>query len=323
MVLPAVQPVPAQDRARQRHRGADAGQGREEEGRASTAALELLEQVGLGDKPDAYPAQLSGGQQQRVAIARALAMEPKLMLFDEPTSALDPELVGEVLKVMRDLAKGGMTMIVVTHEMGFAREVADRVVFMDGGVVVEQGPPSEVIANPQHDAHQVVPVADAPGGGRPREAIVARSRQRRGARRDRRGRRRAGGGSVAIGTPGRRSQREPTLHTGDRTGAGPRRCATYRDARPAGRCVRHCPPGRRRCAPPDRRSGRVGEAGDGARSGRRRSAGGSSRDNAAPRGVDARGRRSGPGSRADGRWSVRSRPHACRRLGARATTDAG
>jgi polar amino acid transport system ATP-binding protein len=113
-------------------------------------ALELLGSVGLGDKCTAYPAQLSGGQQQRVAIARALAMEPKLMLFDEPTSALDPELVGEVLRVMRDLAKNGMTMIVVTHEMSFAREVADRVVFMDGGVVVEQGPPSEVIDNPEH-----------------------------------------------------------------------------------------------------------------------------------------------------------------------------
>ena len=106
---------------------------------------------GLGDKPSAYPAQLSGGQQQRVAIARALAMDPKLMLFDEPTSALDPELVGEVLKVMRDLARGGMTMIVVTHEMGFAREVADRVVFMDAGVVVEEGPPAQVIGNPQHE----------------------------------------------------------------------------------------------------------------------------------------------------------------------------
>ena len=114
-------------------------------------ALALLEQVGLKDKPSAYPAQLSGGQQQRVAIARALAMQPKLMLFDEPTSALDPELVGEVLKVMRQLAQDGMTMIVVTHEMSFAREVADRVVFMDGGVVVEQGPPSEVISNPQHE----------------------------------------------------------------------------------------------------------------------------------------------------------------------------
>jgi polar amino acid transport system ATP-binding protein len=118
---------------------------------ATARALELLDQVGLADKPAAYPSQLSGGQQQRVAIARALAMNPKLMLFDEPTSALDPELVGEVLKVMRDLAQGGMTMIVVTHEMGFAREVADRVVFMDAGVVVEEGPPSQVITNPQHN----------------------------------------------------------------------------------------------------------------------------------------------------------------------------
>ena len=113
-------------------------------------ALELLDKVGLGDKSSAYPGQLSGGQQQRVAIARALAMQPKLMLFDEPTSALDPELVGEVLEVMRDLAAQGMTMIVVTHEMAFARDVADRVVFMDGGVVVEQGAPREVINNPQH-----------------------------------------------------------------------------------------------------------------------------------------------------------------------------
>jgi len=111
----------------------------------------MLERVGLADKLRAYPAQLSGGQQQRVAIARALAMEPKLMLFDEPTSALDPELVGEVLDVMRALAARGMTMIVVSHEIGFAREVADTVVFMDGGVVVEQGPPQEVISNPQHE----------------------------------------------------------------------------------------------------------------------------------------------------------------------------
>ena len=111
----------------------------------------LLERVGLGDKIDAYPAQLSGGQQQRVAIARALAMEPKLMLFDEPTSALDPELVGEVLDVMRALAERGMTMVVVTHEIGFAREVADTLVFMDEGVVVESGRPREVIANPQHE----------------------------------------------------------------------------------------------------------------------------------------------------------------------------
>jgi polar amino acid transport system ATP-binding protein len=114
-------------------------------------AIALLERVGLQDKPSAYPAQLSGGQQQRVAIARALAMQPKLMLFDEPTSALDPELVGEVLAVMRELATDGMTMIVVTHEMSFAREVADHVVFMDGGVVVEQGDPTSVINNPQHD----------------------------------------------------------------------------------------------------------------------------------------------------------------------------
>jgi len=118
---------------------------------ARERAVQLLEQVGLGDKPDAYPAQLSGGQQQRVAIARALAMDPKLMLFDEPTSALDPELVGEVLRVMRDLAQQGMTMIVVTHEMGFARDVADHVVFMDGGVVVEEGKPKDVIRNPQHE----------------------------------------------------------------------------------------------------------------------------------------------------------------------------
>jgi len=111
----------------------------------------LLGRVGLGDKVDVYPNQLSGGQQQRVAIARALAMQPKLMLFDEPTSALDPELVGEVLDVMRGLAQEGMTMIVVTHEMGFAREVGDALVFMDGGVIVESGPPREVLANPQHE----------------------------------------------------------------------------------------------------------------------------------------------------------------------------
>jgi polar amino acid transport system ATP-binding protein len=115
---------------------------------------ELLERVGLGDKFDSYPAHLSGGQQQRVAIARALAMEPKLMLFDEPTSALDPELVGEVLDVMKELAKSGMTMIVVTHEMGFAREVADSLVFMDGGYVIEAGDPREVLSNPQHERTQ-------------------------------------------------------------------------------------------------------------------------------------------------------------------------
>ena len=117
-------------------------------------AKRLLAQVGLADKADSYPAQLSGGQQQRVAIARALAMEPKLMLFDEPTSALDPELVGDVLDVMRQLAKSGMTMIVVTHEIGFAREVADQVVFMDDGVVVEAGTPKQVIDNPQNPRTQ-------------------------------------------------------------------------------------------------------------------------------------------------------------------------
>ncbi len=121
---------------------------------AGKRADELLARVGLEDRADHYPAQLSGGQQQRVAIARALAMQPKLMLFDEPTSALDPELVGEVLMVMKELAETGTTMIVVTHEMGFARDVADRVVFMDGGVVVEQGPPQEVINNPKHERTQ-------------------------------------------------------------------------------------------------------------------------------------------------------------------------
>ena len=114
-------------------------------------ARELLAQVGLSEKAGAYPAQLSGGQQQRVAIARALAMDPKLMLFDEPTSALDPELVGEVLGVMKKLAAAGMTMIVVTHEMGFARKVADQLVFMDGGVVLETGAPRDVLTNPQHE----------------------------------------------------------------------------------------------------------------------------------------------------------------------------
>ena len=116
---------------------------------ANALGLELLEQVGLADKGEHYPSQLSGGQQQRVAIARALAMKPKLMLFDEPTSALDPELVGDVLDVMKNLAKAGMTMIVVTHEMGFAKEVADRVVFIDKGQIVEVGTPSQVLNNPQ------------------------------------------------------------------------------------------------------------------------------------------------------------------------------
>ncbi|QGU07219.1 Glutamine transport ATP-binding protein GlnQ [Corynebacterium occultum] len=118
---------------------------------ARARGMELLADVGLAHKADAYPVQLSGGQQQRVAIARAVAMEPKLMLFDEPTSALDPELVGEVLRVMKNLANQGMTMLVVTHEMNFAREVADQVVFMDGGVVVEAGTPQEVLENPQQE----------------------------------------------------------------------------------------------------------------------------------------------------------------------------
>ena len=116
---------------------------------AEEKAKKLLDRVGLLEKADVYPASLSGGQQQRVAIARALAMEPDIMLFDEPTSALDPEMVGEVLEVMKQLAAEGMTMVVVTHEMGFAREVADRVVFMDGGYIVEEGTPEEVFGNPQ------------------------------------------------------------------------------------------------------------------------------------------------------------------------------
>ncbi|WHZ11397.1 MAG: ABC transporter, ATP-binding protein (cluster 3, basic aa/glutamine/opines) [Burkholderiaceae bacterium] len=124
---------------------------RQAKAEAVERARGLLERVGLLAKADVYPARLSGGQQQRVAIARALAMQPKLMLFDEPTSALDPELVDEVLSVMRGLAKEGMTMIVVTHEMGFARDVGHRVVFMDGGVVVEAGPPEQVLTRPQHE----------------------------------------------------------------------------------------------------------------------------------------------------------------------------
>jgi polar amino acid transport system ATP-binding protein len=119
--------------------------------RARAKAVELLGRVGLAEKADAYPRQLSGGQQQRVAIARALALDPKVVLFDEPTSALDPELVGEVLDVMKDLARSGTTMIVVTHEIGFAREVADTVVFMDDGRVLEQGPPADVLDRPSHE----------------------------------------------------------------------------------------------------------------------------------------------------------------------------
>ena len=118
---------------------------------ANEIALELLEKVGIPDKANAYPSELSGGQQQRVAIARALAMQPKVMLFDEPTSALDPEMIGEVLNVMKTLAKEGMTMVVISHEMGFAREVADRILFMDEGVIVEGGPPKEFFANPRQE----------------------------------------------------------------------------------------------------------------------------------------------------------------------------
>ncbi|MER9197875.1 amino acid ABC transporter ATP-binding protein [Mesorhizobium sp. M0933] len=129
---------------------APVGVHRENRKEAIGYARELLTRVGLADKIDAYPRQLSGGQQQRVAIARALAIRPKLMVFDEPTSALDPELVGEVLATMRDLARQGLTMIVVTHEIGFAREAADRVVFMDDGNVIEAGPPDEVLAKPRH-----------------------------------------------------------------------------------------------------------------------------------------------------------------------------
>ena len=121
---------------------------------ADAKAMELLQTVGLTDKVDAYPAQLSGGQKQRIAIVRSLAMEPEVMLFDEPTSALDPEMVGEVLDVMRDLARSGMTMVVVTHEMGFAREVGSRLLFMDQGSIVEQGLPAEVFANPQNERTQ-------------------------------------------------------------------------------------------------------------------------------------------------------------------------
>jgi ABC-type polar amino acid transport system ATPase subunit len=119
--------------------------------KARETALELLAKVGLSDKAEAYPSQLSGGQQQRVAIARALAMQPKIMLFDEPTSALDPEMIKEVLDVMKDLAREGMTMVVVTHEMGFAREVGDRVLFMDGGRIVEEGTPEQIFNSPQNE----------------------------------------------------------------------------------------------------------------------------------------------------------------------------
>ena len=121
---------------------------------AQEKAVSLLKTVGLADKADAYPAQLSGGQKQRIAIARSLAMEPEIMLFDEPTSALDPEMVGEVLDVMKDLARSGMTMVVVTHEMGFAREVGDRVLFMDGGGILEQGTPDQIFSAPREERTQ-------------------------------------------------------------------------------------------------------------------------------------------------------------------------
>jgi glutamine transport system ATP-binding protein len=124
------------------------------EKQARAKGMELLKKVGLEDKAEAYPASLSGGQKQRVAIARALAMEPKIMLFDEPTSALDPEMVGEVLEVIKQLAREGMTMVVVTHEMGFAREVGDRVIFMDGGLIIEENQPKELFENPQHERTQ-------------------------------------------------------------------------------------------------------------------------------------------------------------------------
>ena len=125
-----------------------------EKSAADKLAYELLDKVGLREKANSYPGELSGGQKQRVAIARALAMNPKIMLFDEPTSALDPEMVGDVLEVMKQLAKEGMTMVVVTHEMGFAREVGDRVIFMDGGYIVEENEPNELFSNPQHERTQ-------------------------------------------------------------------------------------------------------------------------------------------------------------------------
>ena len=148
--LPAVQPLPAQIRGREcRPRPGEGPRPKHRGGEAKAEAL--LTRVGLADKLDEYPDRLSGGQQQRVAIARALAMDPHVMLFDEVTSALDPELVKEVLDVMRELASEGMTMIVVTHEIGFAREVASRVVFMDGGVIVEEGPPAQVLESPREE----------------------------------------------------------------------------------------------------------------------------------------------------------------------------
>ena len=149
--VPAVQPLPAHDDDRERHRGARHGEGHASPTTRARSGLELLAKVGLADKADEYPIRLSGGQQQRVAIARALAMEPKVMLFDEPTSALDPELIGEVLAVMKSLATDlHMTMMVVTHEMGFAREVANRMMFFHEGVILEQGPPDQLFNHTQN-----------------------------------------------------------------------------------------------------------------------------------------------------------------------------
>ena len=152
--VPAVQPVPAPHGAGKHHPGPHEGPQPVQEPRPSETARKLLERVGIGDQADKYPSQLSGGQQQRVAIARALAMEPRLMLFDEPTSALDPEMIGEVLDVMRELAAEGMTMLVVTHEMGFAREVAHRVIYIHEGAIVEEGPPEQIFDNPQNERTQ-------------------------------------------------------------------------------------------------------------------------------------------------------------------------
>ena len=151
--LPVPQPLPAQDRARQPDRGAGAGAGARPSTRPTAAARELLEQVGLAGREDAYPSQLSGGQQQRVGIARALALKPEVLLLDEPTSALDPELVGEVLAVIRDLAAQDWTLVIVTHEVRFARDVADQVLFLDGGVVAERGG-AEVLTDPREERTQ-------------------------------------------------------------------------------------------------------------------------------------------------------------------------
>ena len=176
--VPALQPLPAHDGARERHGGAGPGQGRVQGRGPGAGGASCWTGSAWPTRPANYPSQLSGGQQQRVAIARALAMEPKLMLFDEPTSALDPELVGDVLDVMRDLAEDGMTMIVVTHEMGFAREVGDALVFMDDGVVVESGHPRDVLTQPAARAHAVVPVEGAVSSASRRMRYGPRGRYR-------------------------------------------------------------------------------------------------------------------------------------------------